>query len=85
MQRRKQDIDKTSAFIRGECFAALRQFNDLIIHRSLHQETRILYRAMFADSSSRMRIEHERHLGIFENLNGEFQTYGGEVFQENFQ
>ena len=29
---------------------------------------------MFADSSSRMRIEHERHLGIFDNLKMEISN-----------
>ena len=34
------------------------------------------------DSSSRMRIKHEGHFGVFENLNGEFPTYRGEVLRK---
>ena len=36
-------------------------------------------------SSSRMRIAHERHLGIFENLNREFPAHRRKIIQEDFQ
>ena len=36
-----------------------------------------------ADSSSRMRIEHERRLGVFENLNSELPTDRRKVPQKD--
>jgi hypothetical protein len=36
-----------------------------------------------ADSTNRMRIEHERRLGVFENLNSELPTDRRQVPQKD--
>ena len=42
-------------------------------------------RLLGTDSSSRMCIVHEGHLGIFQNLNREFPAHGRKIIQEDFQ